>query len=207
MRETASRTRAAVDMAVYFAFLKGSNFVFRAARSYAVAPMNGGASPVSFFSGRGRVSVQPGARPTAGQMDAALNRAMETGGVVRIVPGAYDGAITRTFWSGGTPARAAAESWAKANGGTTLEMSRAGQNVEQLTQSMPWKQARPLWAQTSQSFSRAASGEVHVFHNAHGVAIDSVWATIEYPALMNNANVTGIVGHVVMPNGTVVAVP
>ena len=52
-----------------------------------------------------------------------------------------------------------------------------------------------------------ASGEVHVFHSAGGVTSDSIWATIEYPALMRNPAVTKIVGHVVKADGTIVTVP
>ena len=59
----------------------------------------------------------------------------------------------RTFWSGGTPARTAAETWAAANVGTTLEMTSAGQNLTRVTQGMSWQQARPLWAAESRNFA------------------------------------------------------
>ncbi len=51
----------------------------------------------------------------------------------------------RVFWSGGYDAMNAAMNYAKANGMTTLEMTRAGHNLTKLTQGMPWEQARPMW--------------------------------------------------------------
>ena len=113
----------------------------------------------------------------------------------------------KTFWSGGSPARTAADRWAGANAGTTLEMSSAGRNLTRMTRGMSWQQARPLWVAESRNLAASASGEVHVFQSATGVSTNSIWATVEYPRLMSNPNVTNIVGHVVMSNGTVVTVP
>jgi hypothetical protein len=112
-----------------------------------------------------------------------------------------------TFWSGGTTARTAAETWATASGGTTLEMTSAGRNLMRVTQGMSWQQARPMWIAESRNFAANASGGIHVFQNAAGVSTNSIWATVEYPTLINNPSVTGIVGHVVMPDGTVIVVP
>jgi len=67
------------------------------------------------------------------------------------------------------------------NGMTTLEMTRAGKNLQKLTQSMTWEEAAPLWERLSKSFAEGAKGTVHVFHNGTtGVRIKSVWATISY---------------------------
>lgn len=46
-------------------------------------------------------------------------------------------------------------------------------------------------------FAEQASGAVHVFHPAHGVAIGSVWAQVEYPTLIANPQVTAIIYHIV----------
>jgi RHS repeat-associated protein len=107
------------------------------------------------------------------------------------------GPATSVFWSGGNVAKSAAADWASANGGVTLETTPAGQAVESATQGMDYAQARPLWEAASQDFAGQAAGEVHVFQSAAGVSIRSVWATVEYPALMENPSVSGIVYHVV----------
>jgi hypothetical protein len=108
------------------------------------------------------------------------------------------------LWSPGGPTRMAAENWATANGGTTLGMTPEGQAVASVTADMPWQQARPLWANASSNLAANASGEVHVFQYGGGVFTNSIWVTDEYPALLNNPNVTGIVYHVVLPDGSVV---
>jgi roadblock/LC7 domain-containing protein len=101
------------------------------------------------------------------------------------------------FWSGGNAAKSAAEEWATANGGVTLGMTPAGQAMESATQGMEWSEAQPLWSAASRDFAQQAAGEVHVFQNAAGVSINSIWATQEYPALMENPYVSGIAYHVV----------
>jgi len=107
-------------------------------------------------------------------------------------------AIGRVFWSGGKVAQQAAEAWAKANNATTLEMTEVGQRLQETTKGLDWlTQARPQWVTASQEFAAGAIGEVHVFQNAAGVSLQSIWATVEYPALMSNQNVTRIIYHVV----------
>jgi hypothetical protein len=114
----------------------------------------------------------------------------------------------RVFWSGGNPARLAAEAWAKANNATTLEMTKAGQRLTEMTKGLDFlTQARPLWDAASARFAQGAAGEVHVFHNAMGVSLQSVWARVEYLALTVNQNVTNIVYHVVMPDGSIATPP
>ncbi len=116
--------------------------------------------------------------------------------------------IGRVFWSGGKVAQKAAEAWAKVNNATTLEMTKAGQRLQETTKGLDWlTQARPQWVAASQEFAAGATGEVHVFHNSGGVSLQSIWATVEYQALMLNPNVTQIIYHVVMPNGSDVIVP
>jgi RHS repeat-associated protein len=111
--------------------------------------------------------------------------------------GAAEGAETTTsvFWSGSDAARGAAENWAAANGGTTLEMSAGGQATEAATQGADWlTEARPAWVNASSNFANSASGEVQVFQGPL-ISTQSVWATTEYPALMANPNVTGVIYH------------
>ena len=96
----------------------------------------------------------------------------------------------RVFWSGGEDAMNAAMSYAKANGMTTLEMTRAGQNLTKLTQGMPWEQAGPMWQRLSAAYAKGATGPVHVFQNATtGVRLSSVWKTVEYPILNGKNNI------------------
>lgn len=43
-----------------------------------------------------------------------------------------------------------------------------------------------MWDQASADFANGARGSVHVFHNAAGVSLSSVWRTVEYPILRDN---------------------
>ena len=99
---------------------------------------------------------------------------------------------SRVFWSGGgNPAvEAAARQFATKNGFTTLEMTRAGKNLTNLTEGMSWAEKAPLWNRLSSQFARGARGNVHVFQNSGGVRINSTFGQIEYPILKsNNANI------------------
>lgn len=108
---------------------------------------------------------------------------------------AVEGASTSVFWSGGDAARAAAENWAAANGGTTLEMTVQGQATQAAMQGADWlTEARPAWVSASSNFANSAYGDVHVFQGGV-ISTQSVWATTEYPALMANPNVTRIIYH------------
>ena len=111
-------------------------------------------------------------------------------------------APARVFWSGGAEARLAAESFAKANGATTLEMTEAGQRLQQITKGMDWADAKPLWEAASRDFAQGASGPVHVFQNGNrGVSLESIWRNVEYPILKQNGN--GIIYNVTTPAGPV----
>lgn len=105
----------------------------------------------------------------------------------------------RVFWSGGgNPAvEASAREFATANGMTTLEMTRAGQNMVKLTEGMSWEQAAPMWQRISCQFAKGAEGSVHVFQNSGGIGVKSVWGTIEYPILKQNG--VNIIYHNVIP--------
>ena len=112
-----------------------------------------------------------------------------------LVEAGDEGALqnTRVFYSGGRQAQLAAEDWANANGAITLE----------LPADTPYGQVKAA----SKAFAQGAAGEVNVFQSASGVRLQSIWATTEYPALVENPNVTGIRFHVVMPDGSVAILP
>lgn len=93
---------------------------------------------------------------------------------------------SRVFWSGGEKAMNAAMEYATANSMTTLEMTRAGKNLTNLTRGMPWSEAGPMWQRLSKVYANGSKGTVHVFQNSQGVGINSVWRTIEYPILKKN---------------------
>jgi hypothetical protein len=124
-----------------------------------------------------------------------LTTAVATGGAVEVATTAgttaaavsADGnptnevqAVARVFWSGGKVAQQAAEAWAKANNATTLEMTKAGQRLQEITKSSNWATQRPQWVALSQEFAAGAVGKVDVFQSAAGVRLQSIWATVEY---------------------------
>jgi hypothetical protein len=91
-------------------------------------------------------------------------------------PLAENSASARVFWSGGDEARLAAEASAKQTRGVTLEMTAAGQRLQQITKGMDWADAKPLWEAASADFARGATGTVNVFQNGtRGVSLESVW--------------------------------
>lgn len=86
-------------------------------------------------------------------------------------------------------------------------MTATGQRLDQITQSMSYQAQRPVWEKASEAFARGASGEVHVFQTANGVAVDSIWAQIEYQILSANPRVTNIIYHVVTGEGISLTFP
>lgn len=90
------------------------------------------------------------------------------------------------FWSG-EGAMDAAMNYAKSTGGTTLEMTRAGQNLQNLiqTRNIPWSEARPMWQRLSTKFAQGAEGAVHFFPSTT-VNPGSIWLNVEKPILINN---------------------
>jgi hypothetical protein len=98
------------------------------------------------------------------------------------------------FWSGGAEAQQAAQDFAIANGGATLDMTAGGQAAEAAAQGMDYGTARPIFARASEEFARNATGEVHVF--LRGTAAEtSIWEAVEKPALEANQSVTRIIVH------------
>jgi RHS repeat-associated protein len=97
------------------------------------------------------------------------------------------GAGGRVFWSGSREAEAAAEQFAKQNGGQTLEMTARGRALK--SANLEWTEAKPLWDSASADFASGAAGNVHVFHAAEGVRLRSAWAQVEWKILSGNPNV------------------
>jgi ABC-type sugar transport system substrate-binding protein len=93
------------------------------------------------------------------------------------------------FWSGqGT--QSAAETWAAANGGTTLSVA-------------PNATAAQVAAESA-NYAANASGNVVVFQSATGVPVGGQWAQTEYGILMSNPNVTGITYNVINESGVTI---
>ena len=83
----------------------------------------------------------------------------------------------------------AAREFAREIGGTTLEMTKAGQRLERITEGMDWFYAKPLWEAASRSFARGATGPVYVILNgSRPVSTQSVWYQIERPLLERQGN-------------------
>ena len=120
--------------------------------------------------------------------------------------------LTRTgrrghvFWSGGRLAEDAARAYAHSNHGIVIGDTVAGKTLAQQTRGLPWAGARHNWQTLSEKFARSASGEVHVFQNARGISVDSIWRQ-EHSILTKNPKVTGIRYHIVMPDGSTTGVP
>jgi hypothetical protein len=99
------------------------------------------------------------------------------------------GSSPRVFWSGGTQARNAAEAYAKATGGQTLEMTGTGRVLDSITTKFTYPILRPFWNKASFDFAASARGPVNVFQSSsRGVRIQSVWAQVEYPQLVEQGN-------------------
>jgi hypothetical protein len=140
-----------------------------------------------------------GALAAAGKAFSSTSRALHWADEA---VGAANSAPARVFWSGGDEARLAAEAFAKQSGGVTLEMTAAGQRLQQATKGMDWADAKPLWETASADFARGATGTVNVFQNGtRGVSLESVWRGVEYPLLKQQGN--GIIYNVTTPLGPV----
>ena len=102
-----------------------------------------------------------------------------------------------------------AQAWAEQNNATTLEMTQVGQELASLGQGAHYP-TYTLVQSASARFAESAQGMVHVFQpylqsGSYGsIGLDSVWATIEYPALVANPNVTGFVYHLVTDYGNII---
>ncbi len=92
----------------------------------------------------------------------------------------------RVFWSG-EGAMNRAMNYAKSTGGTTLEMTRAGQNLQNLIKSknIPWTEAKPMWVRLSSVYARGANGTVHFFPGSK-INPGSIWLNTEKNILLKN---------------------
>ena len=102
---------------------------------------------------------------------------------------------TRVFWSGDETVAKAAMEYASANGMTTLDMTRAGKNLTNLTQDLPWSEANIMWQRLSKVYAKGTKGTVHLFRTSEGPAAGSIWKNIEFPIL--NQNNINIIEHIV----------
>lgn len=128
---------------------------------------------------------------TAGAITTGLIGVSEFGAGARAVEGigaVAENAVDKVFWSsGGNPqVEHAAQNFARENGLRTLEMTQEGQVLSRTTTGMPWEQAKPLWESASANFARGTTGTAHVFQNAGGIGVQSIWGSIEYPILRDN---------------------
>jgi RHS repeat-associated protein len=98
------------------------------------------------------------------------------------------------FWQGGREgARAAADA---VPGGMTLERWMAqtpeGAQLFARMEALPAAESGPVWRAVSQSFAENSSGVVRVFTlgTNHAEFLESIWMTVEFPALLQNPAVT-----------------
>ena len=62
---------------------------------------------------------------------------------------------------------------------------------------MQWSQAKPVWENFSAQFCQQASGTVNAYVcNSAYQGVESIFWSIEMPALLNNPRVTDIVIHI-----------
>jgi len=101
---------------------------------------------------------------------------------------------TATFYSG-PGNRDLAEKFAIENGKTTLELTPGGKYLDDLKlfeegSPLTKKQAAAVWSRLSQRYAEGASGNVYAF--IKGSKPDSIFNSIEYPALKRNPAVTQV---------------
>ena len=128
--------------------------------------------------------------------DNAINLGLDTIGLLPVIPALstlrrVDNAInttkSRVFWSGSN-SKKAAEVFAKANGGETLDMTLTGKVLGRITTPSTFKYVKPLWSAASKRFAKGARGQVNVFHSSKGIRLESVWSKREYPIIKKQGN-------------------
>jgi hypothetical protein len=107
-------------------------------------------------------------------------------------PSLVTNADEAVFWSGLKGKYVTAAEWAVENGGSTLESTMAARGIN-----LPkWDPTNPeivaQWQSASKAFADGASGSVRVLQE-NTVGVDSVFGSIEFPALKANPNVTEII--------------
>jgi hypothetical protein len=95
------------------------------------------------------------------------------------------------FWSGIAGGDKTAAAWAAKNGGMTLENVIASRGIVL----PPYVRGDPVsmaaWREASEEFARGASGNVSVLQSS-AVRSNSIWAEVEWKALVSNPNVSSI---------------
>ena len=86
--------------------------------------------------------------------------------------------VPQGFWSGGLDRQA--EKLAKSVGGKSLEMTRLGQVLTSI------EAKESAWNAASANFANIARGVAYSLQNSAGVRIASVWATVEFPILIQS---------------------
>ena len=108
------------------------------------------------------------------------------------------------LWSGlGKDGVGGFQAFARANGGTTLEMTAGGRYLDDLNlfgadSPLTIAESLQVWANGSRQFARGASGQVRAVTGQ--VRPSSQYRTIELPELLANPNVTGIDELSLLPN-------
>lgn len=120
----------------------------------------------------------------------------------KAIDNAVDGAgevdeLARVFYSGGDKAREAAESWAKKTNAVTLNKTEVGAELDQIIHGAGYDKAKPYVEAASADWASGASGVVHVFLTKTADYAHGIWATIEYPLLLVNDEVTEIIPHII----------
>jgi hypothetical protein len=151
------------------------------------ATSNGSASAVSFQAWGGAERVR-GATPVA-----AVRREISAARAVFVAAETASSfgtsANQAVFWSGlGRNGESIAASYASKAGGTTLEQTAGAAGLPAYDASNAASVA--AWRAASESFARGASGNVRVVLG--NSSPESIWNTVELPALQANKAVTSI---------------
>ena len=86
------------------------------------------------------------------------------------------------FWSGGDVMKESGSALANSVSGITLEMTKLGQYLSNINN-------YNLWTIASNNFANQVSSKdiVYVVQNLEGMGINNIWATVEYPILINKS--------------------
>lgn len=104
--------------------------------------------------------------------------------------------VGTVLYSGGEQARQAAMTFANNTGGTTIDTTVIGKVADVATK-VPGADFTAVWSQASVAFCNQASGAVNAFvSNSVYRGVDSIFWSIEMPALLNNPRVTEIIIHI-----------
>jgi hypothetical protein len=104
--------------------------------------------------------------------------------------------VGTVLYSGGEQARQAATTFANNTGGKTIDATVIGQVADAATK-VPGADFTTVWSQASEAYCYQASGVVNAFiSNSTYQGVDSIFWSVEMPALLNNPRVTEIIIHI-----------